>query len=367
MAAAMRSRLALLGLIVLSAACGRDERVAAELRTLTDTIAPGANDFYDTVAVARAWQTLDSAVLAQLNAGKPVAEIQRWLTLAEGGPPDTAAQMVIPTLVARGAGPVGMGNTIALLGGGAGPDSTVALTAGLGMVSGPSHLSIMARRGDGWAPVYRYSSDRHLWIQGRPAGDGSGLIVGMEIYVRADGANARIVGWRVRGGRVVPLPVTDTTEIEAGDFLSSADAIAISSPQYARGLTYANPDPRVEELWHFSLRGDSLHRTKSPINPWMTVVDEFYLAHTRGDPRTMRALTASESLRQQLASPYASAPDARGDTALGWGTVDLSLRGRYLRALVERQSDGVWRITKALPGREEAGKVVYPELVPARP
>ena len=362
----MRSRLALLGLITLSAACGRDDRVAAELRTLTDTSAPGPDDSYDTAAVARAWQTLDSAVLAQLNAGKPLAEIQRWLTLAEGGPPDTAAQLVIPTLVARGANPVGMGNTIAVLGEGGGPDSTVAVTAGLGMIAGPSHLAVFTRRAGDWGQRYRYSSDRHLWLQGRPLPDDRGLIVGMEIFVRADGASARLVAWRVQRGMLTPLPVADTAEIEAGDFVSDSNGIAISSPQYARGLAYANPDPRVEEWWHFSVRNDTLQRVISPVNPWMSVVNKFYLAEGRGAVAESRGLVASEALRRQLADELPRAPNERGDTALGWGTVDLGTRKGYFRVLVERGPDGVWRITKAIPGREEAGRVRYPELTPDR-
>ncbi|HTK55639.1 MAG TPA: hypothetical protein VL295_02365, partial [Gemmatimonadales bacterium] len=256
----MKLGIVVVALLVAGTACDRDDRVAAELHAFADSVGSYSDEAYDTAAVERAWGTIDSAVLAQLAAGTSPLDIQRWLTRVERGPEADEALTSIPTLIARGAAPVGMGNTITLLGTGSGADSTLLVTTGLGMIAGPSHLAVFTRRGRGWRQRYQYSSDRHLWLQGRPLTDDRGLIVGMEIFVRADGANARLIAWQVERGALTPLPVADTAEIEPGDFVSDSNGIAISSPQYARGLAYANPDPRVEEWWHFSVRNDTLQR-----------------------------------------------------------------------------------------------------------
>lgn len=350
--------------LLLVAGCHEGGRVTAHLRALTDSIAADSLGHYDAVEVTAAWRALDSAVLMQLNAGDSLQMIQRWLTAVAGGLPDSLVSDSIPTLIARGARPLSLSNSIAFLGTGGGSDSALILSAALGMISGPGHLAVFTKEAGSWRKGFSYANDEPLWLQGRPLTAEEGWIVGEVLHTRADGGSADLIGWRVSGGTFHPLVVEDTTSLEAADFVSPPDGIVLEGAQYARGLSYGNPDPRVEERWILSVKGDTLIRTVIPLNPWMDVIDRFYLAVRRGRVAEARALVVSEELRKLLWFRDAGCSLARGDTAQGWGVADISGPEVYLRLLVQRGRDGRWRITKTVRGELIAGTPVFPSLTP---
>jgi hypothetical protein len=339
------------------------------LRASLDSLTPDSVGTYDSAAVANAWRSIDSGVLAQLSADHDVGSIQRWLTSVENfSPPDTSPLGPLPTLIAVGAPPFGFGNAIGALGVGSGRDSTLVVVVGWGGFGGPSHLALFRRRDGTWLRSFSYASDRKLWLQGRPLDGGAGWVLATETAVTDAGSQTRLRAWRAEEGGFIPLAFEDTSVLSSADFVSPPSGFAIESPERIRALGSGGALVLREERRLFTLDGDTVRTTINSLDPWLVVVDDYFEATARGRSREAAGSLADAALARTLRMPGPKIRAAHGDTLLGWGLVDLhggtDARPIDVRVLVQRSRSGAWRITKAAIGHEVAGIPLFPALTP---
>ena len=339
--------------------------VGTKLGALGSTIDTMMTDHLDDLPaglISRLWTRFDSTVLAALNGGQDVGQVNALLARLpyyKGPGGDTGVAIGHSRFYRE---PPRDAPTYFVAQLGRAPARPVVGVFAYPWVNGPSRSSVYARREGRWQVTDSITDENQLEVRGVHSDSEEPILAVLSAYMRADGRNAHVRLFTVRNGRLlrqqVPLPDTmDDGEVDCTD--STIEVAWATYPRSIAGCVMCT------HLWHsLSIRPtpSGLQSRHEYLNPWVEVVDRYFSTPaSRRDGA--RLLVVSDSLERTLRRiDRLEADRDSGSVSAGWGFVELSSESTETWWRIEAQRRGdAWIMTRVVPGERKDHDVKWLE------
>ena len=234
-------------------------------------------------------------------------------------------------------------------------------------VNGPSRASLLHRSAGTWKTVLSLQSEKQLELYPIVASPERAYVAVFERYTRADGSEGTLRFWRLgaSGPRRIPisLPV-----LQDASFACSSTSLTAQALQFPAEIESCTMCTRREIEVTLTPQGDHPGVSIRNLNPWVAMVDSFYVLLAAHDSARARSLLLEPGLYPELVGKSAQAVADTGDIARE-GEVELyvdvdSSDYRYFRVISRADNGGRWRIAGLIKGVFHGGHIEWADGKP---
>ena len=301
--------------------------------------------------------SIEQRVLQDLNRGESVSELDEWMSSLpgftvpdQGHNPAIGVQLPYVEIAGNCAnyylGPLSAAR----------PDVLVLQLAPLPFNS-PGQISLLRSGTLGWTSLSTYAGN-NIGAEFIDGPSETPVIVIRRFYLGADHSRGSVEISRLKADRMVDLSGGLPSDLLDGGAEIHDGKVILSARDLPDAIAGAMSGPRREREYTVSIAGDRASVALRELNPWVAVVDEFYVHVDRKELGSAAALLADPALLPALVSPGAGdhmSEDESGDLESGKGEVVMDYpipddSYPYARILSSRDAQGQWKITGIVRG-----------------